>query len=113
MKDAVWVEKLHCYVHASHNNNSVTNKVEGKNTNLLLACLSQAFVHFFQVVFVKNYSEPNILYTLNLYSFLIVEEKVSHSCQTADKIIVSDFLIILPRTRTSTDNIISWNLSIS
>lgn len=88
-------------------------RLKSKNTNLLLVHLSQSFVAFFQVVFVKNYSEPNVLYTLNLYSFLSVEEKVSHSYQTADKIMVCDFLIISPRTQISTDNIISWNLSIS
>ena len=84
-----------------------------KNTILVLVYLSQSFVAFFRAVFVKNYSEPNVLYTFYLYSFLIVEEKLSHSYQTADKIMVSDFLIILPLTKISTDNIIIWNLSIS
>jgi hypothetical protein len=88
-------------------------RLKSKNTNLLLLYLSQPFVSFFQVVFVKNYSEPNILYTLNLYSLLSVEEKLLHSYQTAEKIMVSDFPIILPCTQISTDNIISWNLSIS
>jgi hypothetical protein len=87
--------------------------LKSKNANLLLVYLSQSFVTFFQVVFVKNYSEPNILYTLNLYSFLSVEEKLLHSYQAADKIMVSDFPIILPHTQISIDNIISWNLSIS
>lgn len=88
-------------------------RLKSKNTNLLLVYISQPFVAFFQVVFVKNYSGPNILSILNLYSFLSIEEKLLHSYQTADKIMVSDFPIILPRTQISTDNIISWNLSTS
>jgi len=51
-------------------------RLKSKSTNLFLVYFSQPFVAFFQVVFVKNYSEPNVLYILNLYYFLSVEKKI-------------------------------------